>query len=141
MQEKLLYIWDSDNNSYYPIPYITENDYSVKRNKLWGSDAGRNTFTGTFTGTLVGVFPTITAKVGKSKLTETDVSKLQKLLDKATVTAKYWDTKYQKYMKSKFYTNDSEVTIRSASKNVRFAEISIELTPIEKFDYDEWKVD
>lgn len=103
-----------DENSLYVngvnlLPYMAD-DYKFGANKIWGSDAGRNTIDGSYSGTFVGIFPKI--QVQFHSLTQQEIETLVPILDSAFQEVTYYDP-YVKGMRTmQTYTGDYELSQR-----------------------------
>lgn len=85
------------------LPYMADN-FEYTPNKVWGSDAGRNTINGSYSGTFIGIFPKL--KVQFHSLTQQEIEYLTPILDSGFQEVTYYDP-YLKTMRTmKTYTGD-----------------------------------
>lgn len=97
------------------IPYML-NDYKYGSNKIWASDAGRNTVSGAFSGTFVGIFPKI--QVQFRSLTRAELEYLTPILDSAFQEVIYYDPYLQRLRTMRTYSGDWELSQRCLFSDV-----------------------
>lgn len=85
--------------------------------KLWSSDSGRN-MAGTNTGTLIGIFPKV--QLTFRTLTDSELSIILKLVNKANMTLTYWDTELQQKKSLSCYAGDVETPVKKLGKYQSF---------------------
>ena len=85
--------------------------------KLWSSDSGRN-MAGTNTGTLLGIFPKI--QLNFRSMTDSELTTILKLLNKANMTLTYWDTELQQEKSLSCYAGDVEIPVKKLGKYQSF---------------------
>ena len=93
-------------NNHKLAQYVTEIKYGY--NKIWGSDAGRNTIDGSYSGTFVGVFPKIQVTFGC--LTQQQIERLAPILDSAFQEVVYYDPNKKRLLTIQTYTGDYELS-------------------------------
>ena len=84
--------------------------YTTQRAKLW-KDAGRN-MTGNLLSTFLGIFPKIKLNV-RAGLSDSEISTLTTLLDNASFTVQWWDSKSQSYKTGTFYAGDFDIPLHT----------------------------
>lgn len=110
------------------LPYISE--YSLERNKLWKS-AERN-MAGDVRATLIGVFPKIT--INTRRLTQQEVADLCTILDSASISVEYYDTRTQSTHTANYYSGDYKTSILDKQKGL-YEGITVNLIPLSRRIY------
>lgn len=110
------------------LPYISE--YSLERNKLWKS-AERN-MAGDVRATLIGVFPKIT--INTRRLTQQEVADLCTILDSASFSVEYYDTRTQSTHTANYYAGDYNTGILDKQKGL-YEGITVNLIPLSRRVY------
>lgn len=101
--------------------------FEVERNKLW-SDADRN-MAGELKATFIGVFPKLVLEFGY--LDESDLKSLLELLEPASLSVSWWDSKLGNYRTGDFYTGDFKYPYWNKSKEM-YAPFTVNLIPFKK---------
>jgi hypothetical protein len=101
--------------------------FEVERNKLW-SDADRN-MAGELKATFIGVFPKLVLEFGY--LGESDMKSLLGLLEPASLSVSWWDSKLGDYRTGDFYTGDFKYPYWNKSKKM-YAPFTVNLIPFKK---------
>lgn len=123
------------NGEFVPITRIIKGGYTVQRAKQWGTDTGRS-MTGKFSGTLLGIFPKITVKLGKNKLSETDIQALSILTDQSFADCWMYDVRRKKMCKKTFYFDDFTTSvIKIKGTNIMYDTVDIVAVVVDKFKY------
>lgn len=106
---------------------LTLKGFTVERNKLW-SDADRN-MDGDLKAKFVGVFPKLNLEFGY--LTESQLKDILTLLEPATLSVSWWDTKLGDYRTADYYAGDFSYPYWSKSKAM-YAPFTVNLIPYKK---------
>lgn len=105
-------------------------DYDIQRNKLWGSDSGRN-MAGSNKGSLVGRYPKLLLNIGKT--TSDEMSELELILDEAVITVEYYNNKYKCICTGEFYAGDYKESLKRKS-SMEYKPFTVNLIPNESED-------
>lgn len=104
--------------------------YKLGRNKLWGSDTGRN-MAGSMKGSLIGNFPKIMLEI--EPLDADEMSELELILDSASIEVEYYNNKYKCTCTADFYANDYDEDLLRKS-DMKYKAFSVNLIPNEGED-------
>lgn len=110
------------------LPYLKE--YSLERNKLWKS-ADRN-MNGDVRATLIGIFPKI--DIVTRRLTQEEMAQLCTILDGASISVTYYDTRTQATHTANYYAADYKTQIIDKEKGL-YEGISVNLIPLSRRTY------
>lgn len=102
-------------------------NYTITRNKLWGSDTGRN-MAGKMEGTLVGNFPKITLDI--EPLDDEEMAEIENILDQASINVIYYNNKYRCLCQADFYAGDYDESLVS-KQLMMYGKFSVSIIPIE----------
>ncbi len=100
--------------------------YEIERNKLWGSDTGRN-MAGDNKGTLVGIFPKLYLEFGP--MTDDELQKIEDILDTASIECVYYNNKYKKACRANYYAGNYKTKLRR-KKDMTYKGFTVNLIPI-----------
>lgn len=110
------------------LPYLAE--YEVERNKLWKS-ADRN-MNGDVRATLIGIFPKITIRT--RRLTQEELAQLCSILDSASISVTYYDTRTQATHTANYYAGDYTTKILDKQKGL-YEGVNVSLIPLSRRRY------
>lgn len=98
-----------------------------ERNKLWGSDTGRN-MAGKTSGTLLGIVPKF--KLTFRELTQQELESLAPILDSAFQNTTYYDPILHRLETIETYTGDWATTNKNTFTNIAVANESFDISVI-----------